>query len=86
MEVYEEISGVICNYNVSCDFFIDGLHSIGASAGEGRGWSTWSTWGTWSDGSSCASTGAGSTWSGRSARSSRSTCASTSKIVDARSD
>jgi hypothetical protein len=35
MEENEEIDGFICNYNVSCDFFIDGLHSIGASAGEG---------------------------------------------------
>lgn len=74
MEVYEEISGVICNYNVSYDFFIDGLHSIGASAGEGRGWSTWSNWSDWSGRSA------------RSARSSRSACASTSKIVDAKSD
>jgi len=69
IKVYEEISGVICNDNVSCDFFIDGLHSIRASAGEGSGRDTWRGWSTWSDWST------GSTWS---------TCPNTSKIVDAR--
>jgi len=70
VKVYEEISGVICSFNVSCDSFVDWLQSITAageaSSGEGgvgSAWSAWSAWGAWSTWSAwsawrtCASTG-----------------------------
>ncbi len=70
MNVYEEISGVICSYNVSCDFYIDWLQSIsdrapekGAAGAPGAPGAAWSTWGHWSNWSGWRSTGAGSTWS-----------------------
>jgi hypothetical protein len=53
MKVYEEINGVICSYNISCDFYIDWLQPITVNTGAG-----WSSWGGWSAGSNW------STWSG----------------------
>ena len=54
MKVYEEVSGVICSYNVSFDFYIDWLYSINAGTRKRGNWSGWSTG---SAGSTCASAG-----------------------------
>jgi hypothetical protein len=55
VKVYEEIDGVICSFNVSCDIFVDWLQSITAASEtssrerrERSTWSAWSAWGTWS--------------------------------------
>ena len=48
VKVYEKIIGLICSYNVSCDFYVDWLQSItgaaetSGSSGTGNG-SVWST-------------------------------------------
>ena len=70
VRIYEEISGVICSYHVSCDIYLDWLHSIkgiaatSGSSSSGAGStrstrsarSTWSTRRIWSARSACAST------------------------------
>ena len=67
VRIYEEISGVICSYHVSCDIYLDWLLSIkgiaatsgSSSSGAGSARSARSTrrnWSAWSAWSACAST------------------------------
>ncbi|MEN6349463.1 MAG: hypothetical protein ABFD08_08755 [Syntrophomonas sp.] len=51
MKIYEEISGAICSYDVSCDFDVDWMRSININITEGSNRSHGRT------GNSCTSTG-----------------------------